>query len=74
MSKVVIANWLQLAIFSHFYFKAKFGVDTFPVAGNNSGNFDIYLSIYNNLNVTGNLITTSEDDLLVCNNVSASEN
>jgi hypothetical protein len=59
---------------------AKFGVDTFPVkrlhlTGNiNSGHFDVYLSIPNIYNVAVNLITTSEGDLSIFNNVSVTEN
>jgi len=36
-------------------------------------NFDVYLSISNNLNVTENVINTSEGDLPISNNVSLTE-
>lgn len=40
----------------------------------NSGHLDVYLSISNNLNVTENLITTSESDLSIPNNVGITDN
>jgi len=60
MSRVVIANCLLKRL---------------RLTGNiNSGHFDVYLSISNNLNVTENLNTTSEGDLPIYNNVSVIEN
>jgi len=57
----------------------KFGVDTFPVkrlrlTGKiNSGHFDVYLSIFNILNVIENVIVTSEGNLSISNNVIVSQ-
>jgi hypothetical protein len=83
---MVIANLLQLVIFFLFFFKciiviifAKFGIDTFPVKilrlirNINRGNFDVYLSISNILNVTENLNTILEVDLPISNNVYTSK-
>lgn len=76
LSTVVIVNWLQLEIFSHFYLKciiiiifkllwcryipSKYKL---RITGYISGRFDVYLSI-----------TTSEGDLPIFYNVSVTEN
>jgi hypothetical protein len=68
----------QIYYNNNFY--AKFCIDTYPVkrlrlTGNiNSGHFDVYLYITNIYSVAINLITTSEGDLSIFNNVSVTEN